>query len=221
MLYCEKCKVEVAGNKECCPLCQGELKGTGEAVSDVFPDVPKEKVSSGLLFRLISFISIAAIIICVAVNLMAPTKVWWSLYAGAGIFCAWITGAVSIAKRHNFIKNITYQLFILSILLVLWDHFTGGLGWSLDYVIPCTCAAVTIFFAVMVFTRRIRAEEYIVYILIDCLYGAVPAVFLFTGVLNIVYPSVVCVALSIMSIAALFLFKGKTIREEIVKKLHL
>ena len=81
MLYCEKCKIEVAGNKECCPLCQGELKGMGEAGSDVFPDVPKEKVSSGFLFRLLSFISIAAIIICIAVNLMAPTKVWWSLYA--------------------------------------------------------------------------------------------------------------------------------------------
>lgn len=221
MQYCKKCKVSVAGRKKCCPLCQGELTGHGESDTDVFPTVPNEKVTSGFLFRLLSFISVAAIVVCIAVNIMVPTKIWWSLYAGAGIFCAWLTGSVSIAKRYNFIKNITYQLLIISVLEVLWDHFTGRLGWSLDYVIPCTCAATMIFMAVMIFTKRIRAEQYIIYILLDCLYGAVPAIFIATGILNVVYPSVVCVAISIISVAALTIFKGKIMKEEMVKKLHM
>lgn len=221
MLYCKKCKVSVAGQKKCCPLCQGELSGHGEPGSDVFPTVPEDKITPSFLFRLLSFISVAAIVVCIAVNMMIPTGVWWSLYAGAGIFCAWLTGSVSIAKRNNFIKNITYQLFIISILEVLWDHFTGRLGWSLDYVIPCTCAATMIFMAVMIFTKRIRAEQYVIYILLDCLYGAVPAIFLATGILNVVYPSVVCVAISIISVTALFIFEGKTMKEEMAKKLHM
>lgn len=221
MQYCKKCKVSVVGNKKCCPLCQGELTGQGKQETDVFPVVPKDKITPGFLFRLLSFISVAAIVICIAVNLMIPTTVWWSLYAGAGIFCAWLTGSVSIAKRYNFIKNITYQLLIISVLEVLWDHFTGRLGWSLDYVIPCTCAATMIFMAVMIFTKRIRAEQYIIYILLDCLYGAVPAVFIATGILNVIYPSVLCVAISLISVAALCIFKGKTMKEEIVKKFHM
>ena len=46
MLYCPLCQVKVAGEKRCCPLCKGQLTGTPEPESEIFPQVvPPHKLA--------------------------------------------------------------------------------------------------------------------------------------------------------------------------------
>lgn len=68
---------------------------------------------------------------------------------------------------------------------------------------------------------KIPAEEKIFYLALDAVYGIVPIVFIFTGCLNTIYPSAVCVCASLISIAAIILFEGKNIKEQVIKKFHL
>ena len=144
MQYCHNCKVNINGNKKCCPLCQGTLSGEAEPLKEAYPTPIPPKYNSPLLLKLINFTAVAIIVIAFAVNIMIPTDIWWSLFVAGGTVCAWITVSVSIIYRKKLFKNITWQLFIITGLALLWDTFTGWLGWSLDYVIPCCCAATTI-----------------------------------------------------------------------------
>ncbi len=40
MPYCDKCRVEVPGDRRRCPLCQGQLPPGGDPQAEVFPVVP-------------------------------------------------------------------------------------------------------------------------------------------------------------------------------------
>ena len=57
--------------------------------------------------------------------------------------------------------------------------------------------------------------------MIDALFGIVPLLFLLLGWLRVFYPSVICVAVSLLSLCALLLFEGERMRMEVKKRLHL
>lgn len=221
MLYCRRCKVSVAGNKRCCPLCQGKLMGKAEPETEVFPEIAPEKYSRSFALRLVSFISITIIVILFALNLIFANGVWWSLMSAAAIGCLWFTVSVGIIQRKNVFKNITFQLFIISAIAVLWDLCTTWRGWSIDYVIPISCIVSMLSMVILSKIMKIPPSEHIIYLTLDGIYGIVPIVFIFTGVLNTVIPCVVCVACSIISVAALLLFEGKNMLYEATRRFHL
>lgn len=221
MQYCLKCKVKIAGDKQYCPLCQGELRGRADPSGEIFPNIPKDKFSNYFVLRLISFIAIAAMVVCVTVNVLLHTALRWSFYVCFGIACAWITGAVGISRRSSIVKNIIHQMFLLSALSVVWDLLTGWRGWSVDYVIPCACTGAMVFMFVMAVTKKIDLSEYLIYLMTSAVYGIIPAVFALLNMLSAVYPSAICIACSIITIAALLLFQGRNIRDEIIRKFHM
>ena len=220
MLHCPKCKVDVAGDKVCCPLCQGELTGT-PSCQDPYQFIRPEKFSRDMMFRIVSFASVAAIILTLALNFMVPTDSWWWLFAVAGIASVWVTLSIGITYRKRLFKNITFQLFFTTAASVLWDTAMGWQGWSIDYVLPCACVAYM--FSIFVLSKVIRGPQnsYIIYLVLDAVYGIVPLIFIFTGILNTVYPSAICVACSLISIFGLLIFDGRSLKEEITKKMHI
>ena len=64
MQSCKKCGVMINGYKRCCPLCQSELTGTPEPLLEAFPQQPPPKYDRGLLKKLLNFLAIAAIAVC-------------------------------------------------------------------------------------------------------------------------------------------------------------
>lgn len=220
MQFCPKCKVSINGNKKCCPLCQGELSGESDGDVGAYPFIERPKYNKNALLRIVSFAAIVSIVVCISINLMVPARVWWSLFATGGIVCGWIATSVGIVYKRKLFKNITWQLFILTTLAVLWDWVTEWRGWSIDYVLPCTCLASMLSMVILSKVMKIPVREYIVYFVLDAVYGIVPIIFFLTGVLNVVYPSVICVAASIVSISALILFQGKNMKEEMARKMH-
>ena len=40
MQYCPKCKVNIRGEKYCCPLCQGKIKEIDDNIDEPFPTLP-------------------------------------------------------------------------------------------------------------------------------------------------------------------------------------
>lgn len=220
MQYCRKCKVNINGSKRCCPLCQGELKGTPDELEDVFPKIQPVRYSKTFAIRIITFIAISIILVSLTINMMFQNGVWWSLIVSAAVGCLWATLTMGIIQRKHIFRNITWQLFFISGCAVLWDLCTSWRGWSIDYVIPLACI---LSMGSMVFISKfmhIPTGDYIVYLALDALYGVVPVIFIFTGCLNTQYPSLVCACCSLVSIAAILLFEGKNILYEVQKKFH-
>ena len=75
--------------------------------------------------------------------------------------------------------------------------------------------------AVIARVMRLKIQDYILYLMLDAIFGFIPFVLLLCGSLRVVYPSAACVAISIISLAALCLYEGKAMKNEILRRLHL
>lgn len=221
MKYCDKCKVKVIGDRKVCPLCQGILpEGDGDN-TEVFPKIPTMYRKYNLFFRILIFISITAGVISVAVNLMIPQSGGWAWFVVLGIACMWIMLAVAVRRRSNIPHSIVNQVFLVCVLTVLWDWLTGWRGWSLDYVVPIACGVGLLCLAIVSRVMNLDIQDYMVYLCVVCLFGAVPIVFYFMGWLKVVYPGLICVAGCIISFAGLMLFQGENMKNELKRRLHL
>lgn len=221
MKFCIKCGTSVTGHRKTCPLCQGPLTGEAEPGGEVFPVIPGVYQQHDLFFRILMFASIAAGIIALAVNLMLPASGWWSLFVLLGIACAWVSTALAVRKRHNIAKGMMYEVAAASVLSVLWDWVTGWHGWSIDYVIPCTCLAVMACLAVLYRVLNIPVRDYLIYFTLNAVFGIIPIIFYFTGRLIVIYPSLICTAVSLISLVALVIFQGEAMRAELKRRLHI
>lgn len=76
------------------------------------------------------------------INFMMAGVLNWFWFAGAGCACAWLVVMVAYYKRRNILKNEMWQLLLISVIVILWDRFTGWKGWSVDFVIPFGILAV-------------------------------------------------------------------------------
>lgn len=222
-MKCEKCKATVSGTAKRCPLCQSDLLPSpdGQAPEAVFPVIPLQLKRNRLFLSIIAFITAAAAGICVLINLSVPSQRAWSLFVVGGIISFWLSFSVVIRKMGNIIKTIIWQVVLISGIAVVWDVSTGFYKWSIDFVVPllCTCAMVAM--AVIAKIQKLQVNDYMIYLFIDSILGGVSMILLLCGVLNIVVPSIICIASSIISLSALFAFEGKTLISEIHRRLHL
>lgn len=118
-------------------------------------------------------------------------------------------------------KAIVWKLGVISVTTFLWDVFTGFAGWSLDFVLPIfiPCAQLAAFIVVMALC--LRPAEYLFCMTFCILAGFLPLIPLLCGTIGIIYPSVICVGISLVALAGLLLFKGRELKDDAVRRLHL
>ncbi|MDD2218391.1 MAG: DUF6320 domain-containing protein, partial [Eubacteriales bacterium] len=133
----------------------------------------------------------------------------------------WLSIALVFRNKNNITNNIMWFVILVSSLSVLWDWKIGWKGWSLDYVIPIVC--VTAIFAMYVAAKamRLSAKDYMIYFLLGGLFGIIPIVFILFNWLNVLFPSIISVSVSIIFLSAIIIFQGENIRSELDKKMHL
>ncbi len=210
----------MVGNRKNCPLCQELLKGDKHD-DEVFPKISFVYREHGLFFKIMLLISIIIASVSVAVNILLPQAGAWSLFILGGLGSVWVSMISAINKRNNIPKNIVYQVMIISIIAILWDLMTGWKGWSITYVIPFVCFFAMVSMAIISKVRKLYVEDYILYIIIDGLFGLVQIIFIFTGGLAALYPSLICIVTSIISLSTILIFEEKKLRAEIKRRLHM
>lgn len=227
MRHCDRCGVDVAGERTHCPLCQNELSPENREVPgaeespEVFPRVPTVYGQFHFLFRILIFASVAVGVAAVAVNLLLPQSGAWSAFVVGGLACLWLSLALAVRKRKNIPKSMLYQVAFLSVVCVLWDVGVGWHGWSIDFVVPILCMAAMAAMGVLSKVLRWEVDDLLIYICIDAVFGIVPIIFYFAGWVGVPYPSVICVAASVISLAALAVFRSGSIWAELKRRLHL
>lgn len=221
MLSCDKCKVTIKGDHKICPLCGGIPREVDGVTEEVFPHHPTIYQEFNIFIRLMILISISAVIISFAVNAIFTKESRWSLLVAAGILCMWVSLFFIIRKKNNIPKTIVWQVVLIGILSVLWDQSMGWLGWSIDYVIPAVCVGAMVVMAIAAKLLKIGVRDLLIYLFVDGLFGFVPIIFILTGSVNVLYPSVICVAASAISLSALVLFQGDNMKAELNKRMHI
>jgi hypothetical protein len=220
MQYCENCKVQIRGNNKVCPLCGGIVLESGQCEEE-FPQIPTISQEFHLFIRIMILASLSVVIISFAVNAIFTKESRWSLLVAAGILCMWISMFFILRKKNNILKTIIWQVVIVSILSVLWDHSMGWIGWSIDYVIPSVYVGALIVMAISAKMLKIGVRELVIYLFVDGIFGFMPCIFITFGWLHVIYPSVICVAASAISLSAILLFEWDNMKTELNKRMHI
>lgn len=219
MKYCNNCNVSVVGKRKVCPLCQDRLVGD-KPQEEVFPKISFVYREHTMFFKTMLLVSIIMATVSVAVNVLLPDSGAWSLFILGGLGSVWASLITLINQRKNIPKNIVYQIITISVIALIWDLLTSWRGWSINYVIPLVCIFAMISMAVISKIRKLHVEDYILYIIIDGLFGIVPIIFMIFGFLDVLYPSIICIATSVISLATIIIFEDKRLIAEIKRRLH-
>ena len=221
MKYCEQCKVSVTGQRSRCPLCQSVLRDEGEPYEEVFPVIPTVYNRFQFFFKLLIFASAVLGIVSAVINLLLPQSGVWSLFVLGGIGCLWVFLFIAVRKRNNIPKNILWQVAVTILFCLLWDLFTGSHGWSVDYVVPSICVAAMAALAVTAKVFRLVVGDFLFYLLISVLFGILPVISILLGWVQVLYPSLICVGCSLVSLAAVLIFQGENMKREWRRRMHL
>lgn len=220
MLRCDACGVGVEGSWNACPLCRTAT--TGEATPNPLPNVPlrfsRRRVLRALF--LTSLVVIAGSLVAQllfsrsSANLGAPRFVW------LGIASMWLVVLMAVRKRRNVAKGTAYLVVIVGGLAAYWDYLTGWHGWSLDYVVPIVFGSAIIALLITVQVMRMQVGDHIVYSALTVVLGLVPLAFQVLGWVEIWLPSVICGAISFLALVILQIIGGRSVRNELSKRLH-
>ncbi len=83
-------------------------------------------------------------------------------------------------------------------------------GLVVDYLLPLAALAVICSMWVITAAQRLEVAEYMIYLLEAGAFGVViPLILLAIGVVNVLYPSLICICVSFLMLVWLFLFKRK------------
>lgn len=211
--------MDIRGGKERCPLCRNPLSLDQGQTEKIFP-VIGPSYNRSLARQIMLFISVVAIVISFTIYRIFPARVNWPIFVFLGILSMWLSLILMVRKRHNITKTIMWQVTIVSLLAVIWDWRTGWRGWSLDYIIPIACVSAMLLMYVTAKVLKLSVRDYLVYFFLDALFGLIPILFILFKWSKVFYPSVICVAMSIIFLAAILIFQGENIKAELAKKMH-
>lgn len=220
MKKCYKCNIFANSDSSVCPLCGTHLEGKSSEKS-VFPVIPNMYKKHKLVVRLLLFLSVFGCVLCTVINYLISRKIGWSLFVIAGIVSFWITFAIGIRRRNNFMRLLFGEVMLVLIASVIWDYFTGWHFWSVTFVLPFLCIAyIAALFFLRIFLKNVF-KDYIIYIYINSLVGLVPLYFILRNRLTIEWPSILCVLFSIVTILALAIFNHRQMKNELERRLHI
>ena len=220
MSKCGYCGVEVIDETEHCPLCQGVLEQDGEGMS-TYPNAVAERKRIHFVFRLILFLSVAAALICFAVNrYVTPESNWSFIVIASLVYGLWM---VYIMLKDN----AGYRMRILSgvagavILIILLDALTGFGGWSINYVFPFAIVLVDLALVILMLINRRNWQSYLILQFFMILVGIVPIVLCHKGIVTTgVLVNIVFLVTLILFLGAVIL-GGKTAKNELMRRFHI
>ena len=132
-------------------------------------------------------------------------------------------------KARRFVaQSVIFNLLLLvSALLVFTDWFNGYTGYSLDLVVPILCCVALVCNFIFAFLRSRFTANALVYLLMNIGIGVLPYILLFfridySGRLDAhSLPWVICLIISVITFLGLVIFRGRALKNEIVKRLHM
>lgn len=221
MQHCPYCQVNIAGDKRQCPLCGGQLAGTPDPNSEVFPVALKPRFSTGFVLKLLSLIAIVVSAVSILINYGLKSDIWWSAFVVLGAASVWVAAAVGIAYRRDITQNIAWQVLLISGLSIFWDHWTGYRGWSVDFVFPSVCAVGLLSMLLLAVLLKLPIRAFASSFIFCAIAGIIPFVLVLFGKVQIILPSLICTGISVVLLAAFLIFRFQTIKNELQRRFHI
>lgn len=220
-MKCKRCNSIISTNHKTCPLCQNDLIKDGTDAENVFPVVKLGSKKEKIFINLMTLSLFSASVICVMMNISFFNEVFWSLFVVAGAACLWTSLVIAFRVRRHLPQAIFWEVLLIAGFAVIWDIGTGSYGWSINYVIPIIFSGAIIVIWLVSTILKMAFNDYIVYLIVNGVLGIIPLIFILTHMIDVVVPSMICVSVSLIALAALFVFDRQQLIEEIHRRTHI
>lgn len=221
MMRCAACSVDIEGDWARCPLCGSAT--TGDPSPDPYPTVALRFTRRRVLRTLFlsSLVVIAASFVAQLLFARDGDGIGVLRSVWLGIAAMWLVVLMAARKRHNVAKGTLYLVILIGGVSLYWDYLTGWHGWSLSYAVPIVCACSVVALLITVRVMQVEIGDHILYSGLTVLLGLAPVVFLAVGWVNNPVPSVICGIVAVLALALLQIARGRPVRHELAKRLHL
>ena len=201
MNTCPHCHIRVGGDTAYCPLCQNRL--SGPAGEPYFPATAPRIHRASLLYKVVAFVLSALIVV-------------------AGAFDFLLMDATP-NRQISILMDVWNEAELPGLL----DGERLSTGYSLDLVVPILCCVALVCNFIFAFLRSRFTANALVYLLMNIGIGVLPYILLFfridySGRLDAhSLPWVICLIVSVITFLGLVIFRGRALKNEIVKRLHM
>ncbi len=220
MSKCPYCKIEVGGDLKKCPLCQSKVMG--EAEDAYFPKLTTLQIRS-FFYKLQLFVVWIIVIVTFSIDFLfdiqfpAFPEVHWSL-----IVAMW-TIAFEFGIMRQFksgtgsSRKMTMMVTIILILLLITSYYFGFFRITADWIAPMALigAMVANFVLAMIDKRGTSMS----YLLGNLLVGVIPYIVLCVRHHGSPVGWILCVVFSVILFVGAVIFKGRTVTNEIRRRL--
>ncbi len=228
MKVCDRCGIQVRGEKRCCPLCQGRLRDPSDEelqsamfLDEAFPQLPRHKVSRLTIAKLATFLCLAASIAFCAIGLLLDFQTPWPLWTMLGILVGWLDFLAVLYLRSNLLKLVSVEILAALATSLFTDFFTGQHGWGATWVWPFTVPVLTVVTFLLAKIRKMYFSEYVMYLVLDCVAAFLQAVPLYFKVQTVRVPAVLSMAAYLVLFIAILLFRFYELKTAASRRFHL
>ena len=224
MQYCPNCMVQIRGHKARCPLCQRELLSAGseqEYDDDPFVRLPEPRVSFMLMIRMVTFVCVSLEILLGAAEVISGFSSGWIIAVMLFVLLAWTDFQIAVYYRNNIIRMLTIQGYIIMIFCLIICQVTGTGRWAITWVVPGMFIALIAVTFLAAHAQGMELHEYILYPAFDVLMSLLQIIPAASGYNTNVVPAVICIAMMLILVSSLIIFRGRMLREAVEKYLHM
>ena len=221
MKTCLYCLIEVGGDLDKCPLCQSKL--TGESDGPYFPKQKAFQIRS-FLYRLQLFIVWSIVIAGLGVDFLFHVQIphfeslHWSLLLTMWLIAFEFLIMRQFKKGTGSARKVTMMVFIILVLLSITAYYFDFFRLTTDWIVPVVISGTMI--ANFVLAMIDRKGNAMVYLLTNLLVGVLMyIIFLFR---NGSAPAtwIICMLLSVILFVGAVIFKGRSVADEIRRRLN-
>ena len=224
MNKCKYCGVLIDEDENKCPLCNrnGE-EFKGGATNVWYPAYGKTVTVPQFSFasKVLLFISITVVSICVLINMLTGIKNPWSLFVVCPVLYLQLLINNTILSKMRAGTKILLQIIGISGFLFFMDLLSGFYRWSVNIVIPFLLISGTFLITLIVVKKNMLWNEYVGYIIAMIFLGFLPVILYLTGVANEIWASAVSALYSFLTTIGMLVFSNKKFKKEMTRRFHI
>lgn len=220
MNRCTECEIVTA--EHTCPLCHKVLsEDFSREESRAYPVYDQQEYKIRARISKLAIIGgILATLICFLVNLIVMPHFLWVFYVAVAVFYLLVSLNHTILSTSHLGGKITAQVISLTILLLVIDGMSGSVQWSVNYVVPFVIIAGILLISIIIIKVRMKWTGYISFLLMMIALGFLPLILYFTGVANILWPSISAASFGAATFIAMLLIANESFMTQLGRRFH-
>ncbi|RKM56274.1 MULTISPECIES: DUF6320 domain-containing protein [unclassified Butyrivibrio] len=213
MQICPKCKINIRGKKECCPLCQGQLKTVEGDNNPAFPTLKRKVMSHITFLKICTFLFATVEIVFATIDIMTGRQYSFFGPLMLGFLAGWVTILTTVYLRNNILKIITWEVIVAIVVDIYIDFKTGFHGWSVEWMVPMTLIGLAIVTIITAVSLKLRLDEYIYYIIFDFAMTLGQIYFIKKGYNKLPWPVGISIMCYLILIVGVVIFRFRDLKQ--------